>query len=180
MSKCRGANQPGVPPYVAFQKSRSHIGYADYLGQQYDPFMGNLAARLPVYDPVGKDTGLTSNAQMFRFALDLNFRRIHQRRKLLRDFDNFRRDLDYTATLESIDRYQQQAVETLIGGRVQSAFDLQREPQRSKSRYGTHLWRQQVLLARRMVEAGVSFVTIDLSYRTASGTWGNHGDNIPP
>ena len=60
------------------------------------------------------------------------------------------------------------------------AFDLTREPAAVRERYGKHLWCQQALLARRLVEAGVSFVTLDLSYHTASGTWDNHGDNIPP
>src|SRR5205807_3206403 len=49
-----------------------------------------------------------------------------------------------------------------------------------RDRYGKHLWCQQALLARRMVEAGVAFITLDLSYHTASGTWDTHGDNIPP
>jgi uncharacterized protein (DUF1501 family) len=49
-----------------------------------------------------------------------------------------------------------------------------------RERYGNHLWCQQARLARRLVEAGVAFVTIDLSYHPASGTWDNHGDNIPP
>ena len=49
-----------------------------------------------------------------------------------------------------------------------------------RDRYGKHLWCQQALLARRLVEAGVAFVTLDLSYHTASGTWDTHGDNIPP
>ena len=49
-----------------------------------------------------------------------------------------------------------------------------------RDRYGKHLWCQQALLARRLVEAGVAFVTLDLSYHTASGTWDKHGDNIPP
>ena len=49
-----------------------------------------------------------------------------------------------------------------------------------RERYGKHLWCQQALLARRLVEAGVAFVTLDLSYHTASGTWDTHGDNIPP
>jgi uncharacterized protein (DUF1501 family) len=50
----------------------------------------------------------------------------------------------------------------------------------TRERYGKHLWCQQALLARRLIEAGVSFVTLDLSYHTASGTWDTHGDNIPP
>src|SRR5207253_5262647 len=74
----------------------------------------------------------------------------------------------------------QQALERIAGGRAQAAFDLAREPAAVRARYGRHLWCQQALLARRLVEAGVSFVTLDLSYHAASGTWDTHGDNIPP
>jgi uncharacterized protein (DUF1501 family) len=77
-------------------------------------------------------------------------------------------------------RYGQQAVELLTSGRAREAFDLSREPDRVRQRYGKHLWCQQALLARRLVEAGVAFVTLDLSYHPASGTWDTHGDNIPP
>lgn len=63
---------------------------------------------------------------------------------------------------------------------MQNAFDLSNEPDRIREQYGEHLWCKQAMLARRLVQAGVSFVTIDLSYHTASGTWDNHGDNIPP
>ena len=180
IAKHRGANQVGVPPYVAFQKSRSHIAYAGYLGQQYNPFMGNLAAELPVYDLVGRDSGKLSNASLFNFDATLDFERVQCRQRLLRGFDKLRRDIDQSGSMESADRFQQMAVETLIGGRVQSAFDLSKESGANRDRYGSHLWCQQALLARRLVEAGVSFVTIDLSYHTASGTWDTHGDNIPP
>ncbi len=180
VAKYRGPNRPGLPPYVAFQKSRSHIAYAGYLGQQYDPFMGNEAARLPIYDLVGNNTGKTSRAGIFDFARDLSFHRLQQRQSLLRDFDRMRRELDSSGVLEAMDRYQQQAIEIVAGGRVRTAFDLAQEPEASRARYGDHLWCQQALLARRLVQAGVSFVTIDLSYHTASGTWDNHGDNIPP
>src|SRR4051794_25617672 len=68
----------------------------------------------------------------------------------------------------------------LVGGRMRRPLDLGREPLAVRDRYGKHLWCQQALMARRMVEAGVAFVTLDLSYHTASGTWDTHGDNIPP
>lgn len=180
IAKHRGANTPGMPPYVAFQKSRSHIAYGGYLGRHYDPFMGNEAAKLPIYDLVGTDSGRTSQARMFRFARELSFERLQRRSNLLKDFDRMRRDLDDSGTMETMDRYQQRAIETIAGGRVQSAFDLTKEPEPTRQLYGDHLWCQQALLARRLVQAGVSFVTIDLSYHTASGTWDNHGDNIPP
>ena len=63
----------------------------------------------------------------------------------------------------------------LLGRRARDAFDLTREDPATIKRYGKHLWCQQALLARRLVEAGSSFVTLDLSYHTASGTWDNHG-----
>jgi hypothetical protein len=166
---------------VAFQKSRSHIAYAGYLGQSYNPFMGNQAtANLPIYDLVGKDTGKVTQSKMFQLPRNLDFQRIEQRLGLLAELDQMRRELDVTGSMEAMDGYQQQAVDMLTGGRVQKAFDLRDEPEEVRQRYGKHLWCQQALLARRLVEAGVSFVTIDLSYHTASGTWDNHGDNIPP
>lgn len=180
VSKFRGANHPAMPAYMAFQKSRSHIGYAGYLGQQYNPFMANQAAKLPVYDLVGKDTGQVSNSQMFQLPRDLNFERIQSRMGLLKELDHLRRDLDASGSMDAMDTYQQQAIDMLAGGNVANAFDLSKEPEAIREQYGKHLWCQQALLARRMVEAGVSFVTIDLSYHTASGTWDNHGDNIPP
>ena len=180
IAKHHGPNHPAMPPYVAFQRSVSHLAYAGYLGKQYDPFLGNQAARLPVYDVVGKDTGQVSQADLFRLPAELSQERIIERRNLLKDFDRLRRGVDQSNRMASLDRYGQQAVELLVGGRCQEAFDLSREPQRVRDRYGNHLWCQQALLARRLVEAGSAFVTLDLSYHPASGTWDTHGDNIPP
>jgi uncharacterized protein (DUF1501 family) len=67
-----------------------------------------------------------------------------------------------------------------LGRRAQNALVLSREPEKVRERYGKHLWCQQALLARRLVQAGVAFVTLDLSYHGASGTWDTHGDNVPP
>ena len=180
VAKYGGANHRSMPPYVAFQTSRSHIAYAGHLGKQYDPFMGNRAAKLPIYDLIGRDTGKMTGADMFRFSRDLNVERIVHRRSLLRQFDALRNDLDKTSEMDALGHYQQQAVDLILGDRARKAFDLSREPKSIVDRYGSHLWCQQALLARRLVEAGVAFVTIDLSYHTASGTWDNHGDNIPP
>jgi hypothetical protein len=180
IARYRGANHRSVPPYVAFEKYRSHIGYAGYLGQQFDPFIAGPAARLPVYDMVGQDTGAVTRGDLFQFSQSLSFERLAQRSQLREDFDRLRRDLDASGAIDGMDRYQQQAIETLAGGRVQPAFDLSREPASVRDAYGSHLWCQQALLARRLVQAGVAFVTLDLSYHTASGTWDTHGDNIPP
>ena len=82
--------------------------------------------------------------------------------------------------MAAVDRFEQQAVDIVVGRQAREAFDISREPEAVRERYGSHDWCQQALLARRLVEAGVSFVTIDLSNHGASGTWDTHGDNIPP
>jgi hypothetical protein len=180
VAKFRGPNHPAMPPYVAFMKSRSHIAFGGYLGKQYDPFIGDQAAKLPIYTNVGVDTGRRTNADLFHLPHGLSLERISQRRALLKEFDRLRNDLDHSGSMEAMDRYGQQAVELVVGRRAQDAFDLSREPAPVRDRYGQHLWCQQALLARRLVEAGVAFVTLDLSYHPASGTWDTHGDNIPP
>jgi hypothetical protein len=180
IAKYRGPNRPGMPPYVAFMVSRTHLAWGGYLGKEYDPFIGNLAATLPVYTNVGVDTGQTTQADLFRLPRELSLDRIQERRTLSRQFDGLRSDLDASGAMDAMDRYGQEAVELVSGRRAQEAFDLSREPEAVRDRYGKHLWCQQALLARRLVEAGVAFVTLDLSYHPASGTWDTHGDNIPP
>jgi hypothetical protein len=180
VAKHHGPNRAGMPPYAAFMKSRSHLAFGGYLGRQYDPFLADQAARLPIYTNVGVDTGRLTDADLFRLPLGLSERRIHERRALVRDFDQLRHDLDASGVMDAMDRYGQEAVEMVLGGRARQAFDLSKEPDRVRDRYGKHLWCQQALLARRLVEAGTAFVTLDLSYHPASGTWDTHGDNIPP
>ncbi|MCA9113490.1 MAG: DUF1501 domain-containing protein [Planctomycetaceae bacterium] len=174
-SKFRGANDPTMPPYVAFYRHDSHVAWAGYLGREYDPFNGNDAARLPVYSLTGQKTGGMSGGNLFSLAGGLNHERILERRSLQQQFDRLRTNLDRNGSMEALDTYGQQAVEMVVGGKAQRAFDLSQESDSVRARYGDHLWCQQALLARRLVESGVSFVTLDLSYHTASGTWDNHG-----
>jgi hypothetical protein len=180
VAKWHGPNHPCMPAYAAFMKSRSHLAFGGYLGKQYDPFIADQAATLPIYTTVGVDTGRMTQADLFRLPGGLTQERIAERRTLLKDFDRLRRDIDLSGAMDAMDRYGQQAVDMVAGRRALDAFDLSNEPVQTRDRYGKHLWCQQALLARRLVEAGVSFVTIDLSYHPASGTWDNHGDNIPP
>jgi hypothetical protein len=180
VAKMHGPNHPTMPPYVAFMKSRTHIAFAGDLGKKYDPFIADPAVKLPVYNNVGIDTGQTSGADFFSLPAGLTPDRLQGRRSLLQELDGLRAALDRSGVAEGLDRFEQQALELLIGRRARDAFDLAQEPESVRARYGKHLWCQQALLARRLVEAGVAFVTIDLSYHPASGTWDNHGDNIPP
>lgn len=180
VSKYHGANQPGMPPYVSFHRSRSHVAYGGYLGMEFDPFPGNLAASLPIYNEVGKDSGRKTQANLFKKATGITSSEMKQRLTLSQQLDELRREVDSSGAMAAMDRYQQQAVEMVLGGKARAAFDLNNEPVSTRERFGNHLWCQQALMARRLVQAGVSFVTIDLNYHPASGTWDTHGDNIPP
>lgn len=163
VAKFRGDPQPKMPPYVVLNmKSRSHIAWGGYLGKQFDPFIGNNVSRL------------------FQLPSGLTMDRLHSRRTLVEQMETMRADLDANGQMEATDRFAQQAFEIVAGARAQNAFDLTREPEKIVRHYGDHDWCRQALLARRLVEAGVSFVTIDLSNHSASGTWDTHGDNIPP
>jgi hypothetical protein len=179
-AKFRGPNHPAMPPYVAFRCSNTHLAFAGYLGQQYDPFIGNEAARLPVYNEVGVDTGRVAGGSLLRYPAGLTADRIRRRQSLRASVDALRAGVEADPSAQAMDTFQERAVEMVLGGRAREAFDLSREPERVRERYGKHLWHQQALLARRLVEAGVAFVTLDLSYHPASVTWDTHGDNIPP
>lgn len=163
IAKQRGHAARDLPPYVVLNmKSRSHLAWGGYLGKTYDPFVGNDVAKL------------------FQLPGGLTTDRLYTRRSLHEQLDRMRRDLDQDGSLAATDRFTQQAVDMVLGQAARDAFDLTREPADIHERYGKHEWAQQALLARRLVEAGVSFVTIDLSHHGASGTWDTHGDNIPP
>src|SRR5262249_21946081 len=179
VAKHHGPNHPAMPAYAAFLRNWSHLAFAGYLGKRYDPFIANTAVRLPVYDLVGRDTGQLSTPQLFRLPGGLTFERIGDRRPPLPRSDGLRGRVD-AGPAEALDRFGQQAVELLTGRRMQEALDLSREPQRVRDRYGSHLWCQQALLARRMIEAGGAFVTIDPTYPTPPGAGGTHRDNNPP
>ncbi|MBX9787580.1 MAG: DUF1501 domain-containing protein [Pirellulales bacterium] len=162
-SKILGPRDPALPPYVVLNmQDRSHVAWGGYLGQQFDPFDGRRIdniVRLP--------TGIVHE-------------RLATRRDLRQQLDRLRRDLDRSGMMTALDRFEQQAVDLVAGQRAREAFDVGRESPTVLEKYGEHPWCRQALLARRLVEAGVAFVTIDLSNHTASGTWDNHGDNIPP
>ncbi|HET6426352.1 MAG TPA: DUF1501 domain-containing protein [Planctomycetaceae bacterium] len=163
IAKHRRETVRDMPPYVVLNmKSRSHIAWGGYLGKAYDPFQGNNVESL------------------FKLPGELTQERLSSRRELYSHLDRMRRDLDLAGSLDATDRFSQQAVDIVTGARARDAFDISRESPTTRDRYGKHEWAQQVLLARRLVEAGVSFVTIDLSNHGASGTWDTHGDNIPP
>jgi hypothetical protein len=180
IAKLRGPNHPAMPPYVAAVAApRKHLAFSNVLGKRYDPFMAENAAKLPIVSFEGADTGKFTGNNLFQLPEGLSTSRLGDRLELLKYFDRTRAELDSGGSMQALGTYQRQAVEMVTGKRAQTAFDLSLEPAAVRDRYGKHLWAQQALLARRLVEAGVSFVTIGMNYG-GGASWDHHGDNIPP
>jgi uncharacterized protein (DUF1501 family) len=114
----------------------------------------------------------------FSLATGITLDRVGDRRSLLNNFDTIRRDVDATGQMSALDRHGQQAWDILTSRAARDAFDLDAEPRQVRERYGfmpaydprasnrcgAPAWSQRMLLARRLVEAGVRLVTVDLRW----------------
>lgn len=179
VAKFHGPNQSNMPPYVAFNRDPAHVARGGFLGMQYDPMNGHRAAGLPEYEGFGRLKGQAAElSQSGRFDLPdgLNRDRLLLRDNLLQSLNRFPNKADVTGAMIARDDFQQRAIDMVLGGRVRAAFDLAREPEECRRQYGQQLWCQQALLARRLIEAGTSFVTIDLSMGINAGDWDSHGN----
>ena len=106
--------------------------------------------------------------------------RLNDRVGLLAQFDRMRRDVDNRGTMDSVDEFNRTAIDILTADKARQAFDISREDPRLVAQYGDE-WGQNALVARRLVEAGVSFVTISVpggvKAMDAPG-WDDHAINI--
>lgn len=123
-----------------------------------------------VYRPPTVDENGLKNAKA-----TIDGRRLDNRKTLLGDFDKFRSDID-RGVLESLDEFQRQAFEIIAGDKARNAFDLSKEDEATRERYGKG-WGQQALLARRLVEAGVNFVTVGVPGDSIIYNWDDHAVN---
>src|SRR5690606_26955744 len=112
--------------------------------------------------------------------------RLSDRMNLLKGFDALRSQLDASGVMGAVDTFNQQAVSLMTSPRARAAFDLSRESDQLRDRYGRHAWGQRALLARRLVEAGSSFVTMVMENPYQSGlrylkngfyNWDSHAVN---
>jgi hypothetical protein len=100
-----------------------------------------------------------TNGGLPNASLTVSTRHLDDRLRLLKSFDALRANLDVAGTMEAMDAFNRRAVEILTTDRARRAFDLSLEDPRTVERYGDGYGRE-VLLARRLVEAGVSFVSV--------------------
>jgi hypothetical protein len=130
---------------------------ANFLGNQYGPF-----------ETEGDPNDPKFQVQNLRMPEPLTVNRLEDRKSLLQTVDKLRRDADNTGIVNAMDRFEQQAFEFVTGPRARKAFDINSEDPKTREMYGRNSWGQSTLLARRLVEAGSTFVTCHF------GGWDHH------
>src|SRR5262245_34253316 len=157
--------EKGVPPYVTFSELRNgSAGQAGYLGTGHNPFIGG-----------GGNGKGAMNLSVRGISLPPNFtlEELDKRDKLLQKLDGGLRTQDASADLvEGLDSFHKQALDILRSDRTKKAFNLNEEKQELRDAYGANPFGQGALAARRLVEAGVRFVTISM------GGWDTHNQNF--
>lgn len=163
VSRLRGSNSPGMPPYAAVPHLRggtdNFFHYSAYLGGGANPFIVES-------DPNARDFRVKN----LSLPGELSLERLESRQHLLQAVEQVRRAGD--RRLAGMGEHYQRAFNLLTSDRVASAFDISAEPAPVRERYGRHTFGQSALLARRLVEAGVTFVTVNCV------PWDHHG--TPP
>ncbi len=156
-AKYRGPNAPGMPAFVGLADTwTSDVWGSGHMGHSFDPANGKeLAGRL-------------------KMANGLNIDRLDDRQALLNSLDGFKRKIDNNEQVAAADEFTQEAFNVLLSGRAQRAFNLDEESEKMRDFYGRDSMGQKALVARRLVEAGVTFTLV-------SGAWGyfdHHGDKV--
>jgi hypothetical protein len=159
-----GPRQPGMLANVAVPYAMSigiRPGYfgANYVGIQHNPF-----------ETEGDPNSPNFQVQNIQMPADLTVCRLEDRQGLAKTFDKLRRDVDTRGTIAAVDRFDRQAFDLVTGAAARKAFDINSEDPRLRDKYGRHNWGQCTLLARRLVEAGSTFVTVHF------GGWDHHWD----
>jgi hypothetical protein len=157
----------GVPPYVSFGEIRNGTaGSGGYLGTAYNPFIVEGT-------PVGRGAAANLRVRGITLPTGFSLEQLERRNQLAQDFDVGFRALDRAGDLtDGLDAFHRQALDILRSRQTRRAFNLDEEPTRLRDRYGRTPFGQGALAARRLVEAGVRFVTITL------GGWDTHGQNF--
>jgi hypothetical protein len=163
--------EKGVPPYVSFGEIRGGVaGASGYLGTAYNPFIVEGA---PARGGKGGKGAPTLRVRGIQLPNGFTLEELADRDTLLKGFDRTFKAVDKSADLvDGFDTFHQQALDILRSDKTKRAFNLDEEKEALRTRYGPTPFGQGALAARRLVEAGVRFVTITL------GGWDTHRQNF--
>lgn len=170
LTKVQGPVDPSVPPFVGMAETTKHAPWSDsgrpgFLGPSYAAFRPDGSGMANM-----KLNGITTD-------------HLADRRRLLASFDGMRREIDASEALRSMDSATERAFGVLSSSKLLEALDLSREPEKVRERYGdgkpykfqfdgAPTVNDQLLMARRLVEAGVRCVSLSF------GRWDSHGKNF--
>ena len=181
----RGGELPGyvmLPAFPGYSQGLRRAGpYGGYLGPNYDPLMStcepkwNMEGKVPFYDHTHRPLG---EPQLPKFDGGATLDVLNQRKTLVDQLDSASHRLDQIAASDRLTTKRAEAFELLTSPRARMAFDLSAETPAMRDRYGRDLFGQSVLLARRLVESGVTFVTIHTEAAQGNGHWDTHSNNF--
>jgi hypothetical protein len=155
-----------LPTMIADGPFRTPGEFAGFLGKMYDPLW------------ILRDPNSTSfNVEELTLPAGVDLHRVDDRRSILQELDAHSRLADKAATVQGLNAYQARAMDLLTSPATKKAFALHEEPVPLRDRYGRTPYGQSTLLARRLIEAGVRFVTVYFS--AGIGGWDTHKDNFP-
>ncbi len=174
VAKLKPADDPAIPTFVSYPHvlrdgSVTPGQHASFLGKACDPFF------------IGQDP----NRPEFRLPelslpSSMSLERLDDRRGLQRIIDHQTDLLSWSETARGIDAFYSRALTMLSDPKVKRAFDLSAEPAQLRDAYGRTTYGQSCLLARRLVEAGVRFVSVYFApfIGGGNGGWDTHGENF--
>ncbi len=175
ISRFKPVEDPAVPTYVSYpymlrDGSVTPGQTASFLGKSNDPFF------------VAQDPN-SSKFQLPELNLpaSLSLERLDDRRELMHLIDRQGELIGWSETAQGLDSFHDKALAMLGSPKVKQAFDLSKEPDVIRDAYGRTTYGQSCLLARRLIETGVRFVTVYYSASIGgkgSGGWDTHGDNF--
>jgi hypothetical protein len=162
-----------VTPYVSIE---NHPDWerAYYLGVEHEPLRVGSSSPREAIDNMGRNR-------------DISIERLEGRHDLLESLDTVRREFEFGDSSRKIDTFRARAMEIITSTRVRDAFDLDKEPKRNRARYGEGPFRhgphpgRSLLMARRLIEAGVSVVTVGVhGWDTHSHNFSALREMVPP
>ena len=152
-----------LPPYVMVPQPRGNNARAGFLGPRYNPFAAG-EVNVPKYAVQDMD-----------LPMGMDWSRMEGRHSLLKVVDDKFRVWDTTGTFQTMDGYYQSAFDLMRSPRAKKAFNIAEEPDELRNQYGRTSMGQGSLLARRLVEAGVRFVSVG----KGDNAWDHHGNIFP-
>ena len=163
----RGPRRSGMPSYISVPVASSiglRPGYfgGNWMGMQYDPFQTG-----------GDPNNANFKVANLNLAGGMTVDRLASRRDLNRSLDRIEKTVERGTLFEAMDKFDRDAFEFVSGAAARTAFDINKEDPRLRDQYGRSNWGQSTLLARRLVEAGSTFVTVHF------GGWDHHW-NLEP